>query len=41
VCFNHGRHERFKDFFFLEDDVVFCNDVCSVMEVLGIEYNPD
>jgi hypothetical protein len=20
---------------------VFCNDVCSVMEVLGHEYNPD
>ena len=21
--------------------VVFCNDVCSVMEVLGHEFNPD
>jgi len=41
VCFNHGRHEEFKDFFFLEDGVVFCNDVCSVVEVLGVEYNPD
>jgi len=20
---------------------VFCNDVCSIMEVLGHEYNPD
>ena len=24
-----------------EDGVVFCNDVCSIMKVLGHEYNPD
>ena len=41
VCFYRGRHEEFKDLFSLEDGVVFCNDVCSVMEVLGHEYNPD
>jgi len=41
VRFDCGRHEEFKDFFFQEDGVVFCNDVCSVMEVLGHEYNPD
>jgi len=41
VCFYSGRHEEFKDFFSQEDCVVFCNDVCSVMEVLGHEYNPD
>ena len=41
VCFYHGRHEEFKDFFSQEDGVLFCNDVCSVMEVLGHEYNPD
>ena len=40
-CFYRGRHEEFKDCFFLEDGVVFCNDVCSVMEVLGHEYNRD
>jgi hypothetical protein len=40
VCFYRGRHEEFKDFFSQEDGVVFCNDVCSVMEVLGHEYNP-
>ena len=28
-------------FFSQKDGVVFCNDVCSVMEVLGHEYNPD
>jgi len=41
LCFYHGRHEKFKDFSSQEDGVVFCNDVCSVMEVLGLEYNPD
>jgi len=35
VCFYRGRHEEFKDFFSQEDGVMFCNDVCSVMEVLG------
>ena len=34
-------HEEFKDFFFLEDGVMFCNDVYSNVEVLGHEYNSD
>jgi len=41
VCFYRGRHEEFKDLFSQEDSVVFCNDISSVMEVLGHEYNPD
>jgi len=41
MCVYCGRHEEFKDFFSQEDGVVFCNDVCSVMEVLGHEYNRD
>ena len=41
VCFYHGHHEEFKDFFSLEDGVLFCNDVCFIMEVLGHEYKPD
>jgi len=41
VCFYRGRHEEFKDFFSQEGDIVFCNNICSVMEVLGHEYNPD
>jgi len=40
VCFYRGRHEEFKDFFSLEDGVMFFSDVCSIMEVLGHEYNP-
>jgi hypothetical protein len=41
VYFYRGRHEELKDFFTQADGVVFCNDVCSIMEVLGREYNPD
>jgi len=41
VCFYRGRHEEFKDFISLKDGAAFFNDVCSVMEVLGHEYNPD
>ena len=40
MYFYRGHHEEFNDFFSQEDGV-FCNDVCSVMEVLGHEYNPD
>ena len=41
MCFYCGHHDGFKDFFSQEDGVMFFNDVCSVMEVLGHEYNPD
>jgi len=40
VCFYHGLHEEFNDFFSHEDGVVFCNDVCSVLEVLAHGYDP-
>ena len=36
-----SAHEEFKDFFSQEDGVVFCNDVCSVMEFSGHEYGPE
>jgi len=39
--FYYGRQEEFMDIVSQEDGVMFCNDVCSVMEVLGHEYNPD
>ena len=39
--FYRRRHGEFKAFFPQGDGVVFCNDVRSVMEVLGHEYNPD
>jgi len=40
MCFYRGRHEEFKDFFSQEDGVVFCNGVCSVMEIFGHVYKP-
>jgi len=41
-CVFYGRrHKEFKDFFSQEDGFVFCNDIYSIMEVLGHEYNPD
>jgi hypothetical protein len=39
--FYRGRHEEFNYFFSLEYAVVFCKAVCSVMNVLIHEYNPD
>ena len=41
MCFYRGRHEEFKNFFSQEDGVMFCNDVCSVMEVLDHECISD
>jgi len=41
VCFYHRRHEELKDLFSTEDGVLFCYDVCSVMEVIGYDYSPD
>jgi len=32
---------RIQEFLPLEDGVVFFNDVCFIMEVLGHAYNPD
>jgi len=40
MCFYRGRNGEFKDFFSQEAGVLFCNDVCSVTEVLDHEYNP-
>jgi len=40
VCLYCLHHDEFKDYFSMEDGVLLCNDVCSVMEVLGHEYNP-
>jgi len=36
VCFYRGRHEEFEDFFYQEDGVMFCNDVCSLWEFLAM-----
>lgn len=36
-----GRHSDFKDCFSEENGIVFCNDICSVMETLGLQHWPD
>ena len=41
MCIYIGCHQKFKDFFSQEDGAMFFNDICSIMEVLGHEYNPD
>jgi len=41
VSFYRGRHEELKDLFSRKDGVVFCNEVCSGMEVLGHQFSPD
>lgn len=41
VCVFRNRHAEFEDFFCLEDGVIFCNDVQSVMESLGHEYKSE
>jgi hypothetical protein len=38
VCLYCGCHDEYKNFYFQEDGVVFSNDVCSVMKVLGHEF---
>jgi len=40
-CVLPGRHEKLKGFFSQKDGEVFCNDICSVMDVLGHEFNAD
>jgi len=32
--------KEFKEFFSQENDLVFCNNVCSVIEALGHQHNP-
>ena len=41
MCFYGWHYEEFKDLSSQENGVLFCKDVCLVMEVLVHEYNPD
>jgi hypothetical protein len=38
--FFSNRQIELKEFFAQENDLVFCNDVCSVIEALGHQHNP-
>jgi hypothetical protein len=39
VCFLATARINLNVFFSQENDIVFCNDICSVMEVLGHQHN--
>ncbi len=38
VCFFHNRQEEFQDFYSEENDLVYCNNICAVMDVLDHEH---
>ena len=37
VCFFHNRREEFQDFYSEENDLVYCNNIWAVMDVLDHE----
>ena len=41
VCAFRDRHNDFVDFFSFEQEIAYCNDVNSVMDALGHNYNAD
>ena len=38
VCFFRNRQEEFQDFYSEENDLVYCNNICGVMDVLDREH---
>ena len=40
ICFFRKSQNEFKEFFSQENDLVFCDDVCSVTEVGGHQHDP-
>jgi hypothetical protein len=38
VCFFRNRQEEFQDFNSEENDLVYCNNICGVMDVLDHEH---
>lgn len=41
ICSYRSRHSVFKDCFSEENGIVFCKDICLVMETLGHQHRPD
>lgn len=39
VCFFRNRQEEFQDFYSEENSLVYCNNICSVMNALHHEHN--
>jgi len=40
IYFFRNRQNEFKEFFSQENDLVFCSDVCCVIEALGRQHDP-
>jgi hypothetical protein len=38
LCFFRKRHEEFQDFYSDENDLVYFNNICGVMDVLDHEH---
>ena len=41
MCFFCNRQEEFQDFYSEENDLVYCNNICAVMDVLDHEQSGD
>ena len=41
ICFFCNHQNELKEFFSQEHNLVFCNDVCSVIEALEYQHNPN
>jgi hypothetical protein len=40
ICFFHKHQNEFKEFFCQENALVFCINVCCVIEALENQHNP-
>ena len=38
VCFFRNCQQEFQDFYSVENDLVYCNNICGVMDVLYHEH---
>ena len=38
MCYFRNRHEEVQDFYFEENNLVYCNNICGVMDVLDHEH---
>ena len=38
VCYFRNRQEEFQDFYSEENDLVYCNNICGVLDVLDLEH---
>jgi chemotaxis methyl-accepting protein methylase len=39
ICFFRNHQNEFKEFFTQKNDLVFCNEVCCVIEAVGQQHD--